>query len=147
MADKRKVEVGIDTRGWALGIWADPKRGVDPATLTPARRRQVDAMLDAGWLRRDRGRLYLDEAGHKAIADLLPAKHPPLTPSQAELLAEVIRKPTVSDLSFPPTVKLLAYGLADAIEQRFGGIRLVPTDRARTWAADRLPTGDSPDVG
>jgi len=137
LAERKKIEVGIETRGWALGIWADPKRGVDPATLTPARRRQVDAMLEAGWLRRDRGRLYLDEAGIKAIADLLPAKHPTLTPSQVELLSEVVRKPTVSDLSFPPTVKLLAYGLVDAVEQRFGGLKLVPTDRAKAWSEGR----------
>lgn len=144
MAEKTRIVIGIDTRGWALGIWADPKRGVDPASLTPARRRQVNAMYDAGWLRRDRGRLYLAEAGRAAIDALLPATLPALTPAQDELLRSALRGSTVGDLSFPPVVKLLAYGLVDAVEQRFGGLRLVPTDRAKAWAEGRQPASDLP---
>jgi hypothetical protein len=146
LAERKKTVIGIDTRGWALGIWADPKRGVDPATLTPARRRQVDAMLEAGWLRRDRGRLHLDEGGVRAIAELLPATLPELTPAQEELLRNALRSPTVGDLSFPPTVKLLAYGLVEAVEQRFGGLRLVPTERAKAWSEGR-PDSDPVEPG
>lgn len=141
MAAKTKGGVGLDTRGWALGIWGDPDGpGIDPTKLTPGRRRHVDAMMEAGWLRRDRGLLYLADAGREAMDRLLPSETPQLSPAQVELLESAMRGPVVGDVSHPPTLKLLAYGLVDPVQQRFGGLKLVPTERARAWAERRAGT-------
>lgn len=139
MAAKTKVGVGLDTRGWALALFCDPDRpGIDPTRLTPGRRRHVDAMMEAGWLRRDRGLLYLEKTGREAMERLLPAEIPELTAAQAEMLEQLLEKPTVSDVSHPPTLKLLAYGMVDPVPQRFGGMRLVPNARTRIWAEGRV---------
>lgn len=138
MASKTRGGVALDTRGWALALFCDPDRpGIDPTRLTPGRRRHLDAMMEAGWLRRDRGLLYLEKVGREAMERLLPVEIPELTAAQEELLEQVLEKPTVSDVSHTPTLKLLAYGMVDAVQQRFGGLRLVPTERARTWAERR----------
>lgn len=143
MPAKTKPAIGLDTRAWALGIFSDPNRpGIDPARLTPGRRRHVDAMLEAGWLRRDRGLLYLDTAGREAIEQLLPADVPTLSAAQEELLEQALKGSTTSDLSHPPTLKLIAYGLVDPVQQRFGGLKLVPTQRARD-RAERQASADA----
>lgn len=144
MPAKTKPAIGPDTRAWALGIFCDPNRpGIDPARLTPGRRRHVDAMLEAGWLRRDRGLLYLDTAGREAIEQLLPSAVPRLSEAQEELLEQALKGSTTSDLSHPPTLKLIAYGLVDPVQQRFGGLKLVPTQRARDWA-ERRTSAEAP---
>lgn len=144
MAAKTKVDVGLDTRGWALALFCDPERpGIDPTRLTVGRRRQIDAMMEAGWLRRDRGLLYLEKAGREAMDRLLPPEIPKLTAAQEELLEQVVKAPTISDVSHPPTLKLLAYGMVDPAPQRFGGMRLVANARSRTWAERRSPPGPS----
>ncbi len=151
MAAKTKVGVGLDTRGWALALFCDPDRpGIDPTRLTPGRRRHVDAMMEAGWLRRDRGLLYLDQAGREAMDRLLPHEIPKLTAAQEEMLEQVLEKPAVSDVSHPPTLKLLAYGMVDPVPQRFGGMRLVPNARTRIWAERRAiaePAQSAPGTG
>ena len=144
MAANTKGEVGLDTRGWALGIFSDPDRpGIDPTRLTPGRRRHVDAMMEAGWLRRDRGLLYLEKAGREAMDRLLPTEIPELTAAQEELLEKALKGSTVSDVSHPPTLKLLAYGMVEPVKQRFGGLKLMPTERAKTWAERRAAPEDS----
>ena len=127
----------LDTRGFALGLWPERKDdGIDEARLTPSRRRQVAVMLEAGWLDRVGGRLRLNDVGRQAIDDLLPETPPGLTGAQHDLLLDVIEgRSAGADLGYSPVVKLLAYGYATARAQRFGGITLIPTERARAWHA------------
>ncbi|GJD91635.1 hypothetical protein BHAOGJBA_5183 [Methylobacterium hispanicum] len=131
----------LDMRGFALGLWPEGgDRGVDETRLTPGPRRHVLAMQEAGWLERDDGKLRLNEKGREAVAALLPETLPKLTDAQHDLLLDVVEgRSAGSDLAYPPVIKLLAYGLATARAQRFAGITLKPTDRAREWYASLVP--------
>lgn len=132
-----KETPSLESRGFALGLWPEgTEAGIDEARLTPGLRRQVAIMTDAGWLDRIDGKLQLNEAGRRAIDELLPETPLSLTDAQHDVLLDVVEgKPAGASLSYAPVIKLLAYGYVTARAQRFGGLTLQPTERARTWYA------------